>query len=101
MELNEFNPEHFIAGYVSRYGENDGVCLITWLPDSFNGVVKNMGKATDILGAYYSIEDGGLSFSVQDKDDTYTLFPVGFYDFEPSVQNSLADYFMNLYALAR
>lgn len=101
MELNEFNPEHFIAEYVSRYGENDGVCLITWLPDNFNGVVKNMGKATDILGAYYSVEDGGLSFSVQDKDDTYTLFPVGFYDFEPSVQNSLADYFMNLYALAR
>lgn len=101
MELNEFNPEHFIAGYVSRYGQTDGVCLITWLPDNFNGVVKNMGKATDILGAYYSVEDGGLSFSVQDKDDTYTLFPVGFYDFEPSVQNSLVDYFMNLYALAR
>lgn len=101
MKENEFNPESFIAGYVSRYGENDGVCLITWLPDNFNGVVKNVGKATDILGAYYSAVDGGLSFSVQDKDDTYTLFPVSFYDFEPSVQSSLVDYFMNLYALAR
>jgi hypothetical protein len=101
MKENEFNPESFIAGYVSRYGENDGVCLITWLPDNFNGVVKNMGKATDILGVYYSAVDGSISFSVQDADDTYTLFPVGFYDFEPSVQNSLVDYFMNLYALAR
>ena len=97
MKYEDFNPEQFIAGYVSRYGNADGVCLITWLPDNFNGVVKNMGKATDILGAYYSPEDGSLSFSVQDKDDTYTLFPVGFYDFEPSVQNSLIDYFMNLY----
>jgi len=97
MKENEFNPERFIAGYVSRYGENDGVCLITWLPDNFKGVVKNMGKATDILGVYYSAEDGGLSFSVQDKDDTYTLFPVSFNDFEPNVQNMLIDYFMNLY----
>ena len=97
MELNEFNPVHFIAGYVSRYGENDGICLITWLPDDFNGVVKNMGKATDILGVYYSPEDGSLSFSVQDADDTCTLFPVGFNDFEPSVQNMLIDHFMGLY----
>jgi hypothetical protein len=60
-----------------------------------------MGKATDILGVYYSAVDGSISFCVQDADDTYTLFPVCFYDFEPSVQNSLVDYFMNLYALAR
>lgn len=97
MKYEDFNPEQFIAGYVSRYGDADGVCLIAWLPDNFNGVVKNMGRATDILGAYYSPEDGSLSFSVQSADDTYTLFPVGFYDFEPSVQNSLIDYFMNLY----
>ena len=101
MRDNDFNPESFIDGYVARYGENDGVCLITWLPDSFYGVVKNMGLATDVLGVYYSAVDGGLSFSVQDSDDTYTLFPVGFYDFEPSVQNMLVDYFTSLYGMAR
>ena len=30
--IEDFNPELFIAGYVSRYGNADGVCLITWLP---------------------------------------------------------------------
>ena len=94
--MNTMNPEMLIKSYVARHGESDGICLIHWLPGFFNGVVKNMGKATDILGAYYSVEDGGLSFSVQDADDTYTLFPVGFYDFEPGVQNMLINYFMAL-----
>ena len=94
--MYEMNPEMLIKSYVARHGESDGICLIHWLPGFFNGVVKNMGKATDILGAYYSIEDGGLSFSVQDKDDTYTLFPVSYHDFDDDVRNLLLDYFNNL-----
>lgn len=94
--MNTMNPEMLIKSYVARHGESDGICLIHWLPRFFNGVVKNMGKATDILGAYYSVEDGGLSFSVQDKDDTYTLFPVSYHDFDNHVRNLLLDYFNNL-----
>ena len=90
------NPELLIKRYVALHGESDGICLIHWLPDFFNGVVKNMGKATDILGAYYSPEDGSLSFSVQDKDDTCTLFPVSFCDFDDHTRALLTDYFNNL-----
>ena len=90
------NMETLIKNYVAIHGESDGVCLIHWLPDFFSGVVKNMGKATDILGVYYSAESDGLSFSVQDKDDTYTLFPVSYHEFESDVRNLLLDYFANL-----
>ena len=48
--MNTMNPEMLIKSYVARHGESDGICLIHWLPRFFNGVVKNMGKATDILG---------------------------------------------------
>jgi hypothetical protein len=50
--MNTMNPEMLIKSYVARHGESDGICLIHWLPRFFNGVVKNMGKATDILGVY-------------------------------------------------
>ena len=101
MKENEFNPESFIAGYVSRYGENDGVCLITWLPDNFNGVVKNMGKATDILGVYYSAVDGGLSFSVQDADDTFSLNAAASNDIYPIAYTPPLHYFLTIFAMAR
>ena len=87
----DMDKEFFIKKLVSAKGEDDGVCVVYWIPDTFYGVVKNMGNLTDIIGAYLT-DKNELSFSVHSADDTDTRFPVGFEEFEPEVQDMLVEY---------
>ena len=90
--------ERTITRLVKDFGEWDGVCKILWLPgELFNGVVKNMGRATDLLGVYYYPESEGVSLSVHSEDDLLTLFPVPFGDFEESVRDKVYDYLTSKY----
>lgn len=92
--------EMTITNIVKRFGEWDGVCKIVWLPSElFNGVVKNKGRATDLLGVYHYPESDGVSLSVHSDDDIVTLFPVPFGEFEESVRNKVYDYLTDKYRL--
>ena len=92
--------EMTITNLVKRFGEWDGVCKILWLPSElFNGVVKNMGRATDLLGVYHHPESEGVSLSVHSEDDLLTLFPVPFGDFEESVRDKVYDYLTAKYRI--
>ena len=55
-------------------GEDDGICHIIWLDETFNGYLKSESVTTDVLGIYNSNEDDGLSFLVSDKNDSCQLF---------------------------
>ena len=94
INIDIFNKEFIIKKFVATEGEDDGVCIVYWLPETFYGVVKNMGNLTDILGAYLS-DRNELSFSIHSADDTNTRFPVGFEEFEPEVQDMLVEYCKN------
>lgn len=92
--------EMIITNLVKRFGEWDGVCKILWLPSElFNGVVKNMGRATDLLGVYHHPESEGVSLSVHSEDDLLTLFPVPFEAFEESVRDKVYDYLTDKYRI--
>lgn len=54
-------------------GENDGVCNVIWLDDSFCGFISK-NNVTDVLGIYNSIENNGLSFLVADSKDELQIW---------------------------
>ena len=56
-----------------KIGENDGICHIIWLDETFNNFLPNC-TTSDVLGIYNSNEDNGLSFLVSDKNDGCQLF---------------------------
>lgn len=92
--------ERTITRLVKDFGEWDGVCKIVWLPgELFNGVVTNMGHATDLLGVYHHPESEGVSLSVHSDDDMLTLFPVPFGEFEESVRDKVYGYLTDKYRI--
>ena len=82
--------ERKIFDYVKANGEDDGVCIVFWLDESFNGVISIDGY-TDILGIYNTqYLDGGdaLSFYIASSDDSKETF-VDFYEFPKDVQEKI------------
>ena len=65
--------EDWFKERAKEIGEDDGICHIIWLDETFNDFLPNC-TTPDVLGIYNNNEGNGLSFLVSDKDDGCQVF---------------------------